>query len=475
MSLFKRTPPATKGQAATRGHKNPLAALFEDFDEESLVHIYQNCQTTTLQENQSLFENATSIDSLFLILSGCLLLSCRHQSANYIFEFHEGSLCGFFPCGDESEIAYGLKSKTTSNVIEITHHVFNNFPDILKGKLYSKANNTLAKITIFSLSKALQLSSKNNSLTSFIYNNEQKKKEVVQSELIQSVIQKIPKLPTYTGNLLAKLLDENTSIQEIAEPIQKDPSLTGIVLKNVNSAYYGLQNKISNIQQAIVYLGFSNVYQIILNDAVKNIIPANQEFFDIQDHSTVISILSHDISRLSKKSKPINLTTIGILHDIGKIVVLLLKRKYQNIKDLFDLLDDAAIGASLLASWELPACVFQVIENQHVPEFCPPEKLDHPYRDEIAILYLAHVYYDLLVGKNAISTLYAPEYMSMLHLPHTDLLRFYQETIIPNLLKNQKRLPESVHSLLTRPALPENRPQESSVAPPVRTPAENLL
>jgi hypothetical protein len=69
MSLFKRTQSATKDQASTRGHKHPLATLVEDFDEESLIHIYQNCQTTTLQENQSLFENATSIDSLFLILS----------------------------------------------------------------------------------------------------------------------------------------------------------------------------------------------------------------------------------------------------------------------------------------------------------------------------------------------------------------------------------------------------------------------
>jgi HD-like signal output (HDOD) protein len=302
----------------------------------------------------------------------------------------------------------------------------------------------------------LQLSIKNQYLTSFIQISEVKKKDIIKSELIQNVIQKIPKLPTYTGNLLAKLLDENTSIQEIAEPIQQDPSLAGIVLKNVNSAYYGLQNKISNIQQAIVYLGFNNVYHIILNDAIKNVIPASKEFYEVQDHSTVISIISHEISRLSKKSKPLNLTTIGILHDIGKIVVLLLKRKYPNIQELFDLLDDAAIGASLLESWDLPACVFQVIEHQHVPEFCAPEKLEQPYRDDIAILYLAHVYYDLLVKNTTFSTIYLPEYISMLGLPYKDALRFYQEAILPTLLKNQKRLPETIRHLLAQAVPAEN-------------------
>jgi hypothetical protein len=175
------------------------------------------------------------------------------------------------------------------------------------------------------------------------------------------------------------------------------------------------------------------------------------------------------------KSKPLNLTTIGILHDIGKIVVLLLKRKYHNIKDLFDLLDDAGIGASLLESWDLPACVFQVIENQHVPEFCPPENLDHPYRNEIAILYLAHVYYDLLVGKTTVSTMYLPEYLSMLNLPHADPLRLYQDTLFPALLKNQKRLPETVRNLLLHTSPPDTKSLTPAAEPRVRPPAKNLL
>jgi hypothetical protein len=48
------------------------------------------------------------------------------------------------------------------------------------------------------------------------------------------------------------------------------------------------------------------------------------------------------------------------------------------------------------------------------------------------------------------ATIYLPEYMSMLQLPHDDPLRFYQEVIVPTLLKNHNRLPETIRHLLTQ-------------------------
>ena len=139
--------------------------------------------------------------------------------------------------------------------------------------------------------------------------------------------------------------------------------------------------------------------------------------------------------------------TIGLLHDIGKIVVFLLKRKYANIQSLLEILDDAAIGGSLLQSWGLPERIFQVIENHRLPEFCPPGSLQHEYKDEIAILYLAHVYSDMLMDKLLSSTIYLNDYLSMLGIPQNGL-QFYEAAILPALLKNQKRLPDAIRAIL---------------------------
>jgi HD-like signal output (HDOD) protein len=298
-----------------------------------------------------------------------------------------------------------------------------------------------------SIARSNHIAEKNSRLISYINSLDSRGREAVYSELIQNIINKIPKLPSYAYGLLEKLMDENTSIQDIATPIQNDPALAGIVLKTVNSAYYGLQRKVSDIHNAILHLGFNNVYQIILNHAVKSVVSEGSEFQEIQFHSTLISIISHEISILSNKSKPLTMMTIGLLHDIGKIVVFLLQRKYANIHSLLEILDAAAIGASLLQSWELPERIFQVIENQHLPEFCPPDSLQHAYKDDIAILYLAHVYADMLMEKSLSSTIYFNEYLSLLGIPQNGV-QFYEAAMLPALLKNQKRLPDAIRTIL---------------------------
>src|SRR4249919_1314443 len=46
---------------------------------------------------------------------------------------------------------------------------------------------------------------------------------------------------------------------------------------SVELPYYGLQEKIVSLHHAILYLGFNNVYQIILENSMKNIMPQDEE------------------------------------------------------------------------------------------------------------------------------------------------------------------------------------------------------
>ena len=95
-------------------------------------------------------------------------------------------------------------------------------------------------------------------------------------------------------------MSEEVSVQEITKSIQKDSSLVGAILKTVNSSYYGLSQEISDVHHAIMSLGFNNIYQLILNQSIKNAMDGNPGFDSIQSHSTLISIISHQISTLSK-------------------------------------------------------------------------------------------------------------------------------------------------------------------------------
>jgi len=81
-------------------------------------------------------------------------------------------------------------------------------------------------------------------------------------------------------------------------------------------------------------------------------------------HSYIISLIAGEIALHCQKSKPLFNTTIGTLHDIGKIVMLLLKRKYPHIKDLVNMIDDSKVGSCLLRNLESPENITKIIEYQ---------------------------------------------------------------------------------------------------------------
>src|SRR2546422_11759015 len=52
-------------------------------------------------------------------------------------------------------------------------------------------------------------------------------------------------------SLSSKLLEDNVSAKEVTESVQEEPALAAAILKTVNSAYYGLPEKMSSLHHAI--------------------------------------------------------------------------------------------------------------------------------------------------------------------------------------------------------------------------------
>jgi HD-like signal output (HDOD) protein len=242
------------------------------------------------------------------------------------------------------------------------------------------------------------------------------------------------------------------SAKEVTESVQEEPALASEILKRVNSAYYGLQEKVSSLHHAILYLGFNNVYQLILENSVKNILPQDESYEKIRLHSYMISLIASQISADCQKSKPLINGTVGILHDVGKIITLLLKRRYPNIKAMIDMLDASKIGSCLLRTWEFPENIIKIIEYQYDPEFSHPDNIADEYKYETSILYMAHICYDLLMGEETMSTIFIDDYMAVLGMKQKDYREFYQQKVFPVLVKNQKRLPDKICHLLQEQA-----------------------
>jgi hypothetical protein len=142
-------------------------------------------------------------------------------------------------------------------------------------------------------------------------------------------------------------------------------------------------------------------------------------------------------------------TTIGLMHDVGKIATTLLVEKYPEITPFASLLDTAKIGADLVRSWGLPTRIGDVIQFQNHVEFAPPESIEHGYGKEVAILHLAHSFEGMVTGNlvEAARSPFVNDCCAYLKIPGT-AAEIYKTKILPSLVKGKGKLPLEIRELI---------------------------
>lgn len=141
-------------------------------------------------------------------------------------------------------------------------------------------------------------------------------------------IEKLPSLPQIVIKLIKVVNSAYSSADDVARLIDKDPALTGSVLRLANSAFYGMPRSISSVSSAVVVLGFNTIRSIVLSAAVMKIFrpAAMNGYFDPQlfwNHSVTCAAGAKVLSQNCTDSithDPESAFCAGILHDIGKLI-----------------------------------------------------------------------------------------------------------------------------------------------------------
>ncbi|MCF6291508.1 MAG: HDOD domain-containing protein [Desulfobacterales bacterium] len=271
------------------------------------------------------------------------------------------------------------------------------------------------------------------------------------SELIQGILEKIPRLPMYQSRLLTQLLDEKASTDRLIEMAGTDSSLVSTVLKTINSYYYNLPSPIADFRHAVIFLGFNQIYQLVQKNSIQKSMPDTEEFRGLHAHSNLIALVSYEISLLSKRGKPMVVSITGLLHDIGKSVILLLKGNNPRLAGLLDTLNHARLGALLLRKWDIPATIHQSIEFLRAADFSPLADIPEDFRDPVAILYLAHLCGDYLTS-GRIS--YHPGEFTLDYVEHLGFKEqpadFVLKQVLPVLKNKQHTYPEEIRQILAQ-------------------------
>lgn len=231
-------------------------------------------------------------------------------------------------------------------------------------------------------------------------------KEVKRYELagrIAREVDNIPMIPEHIQELKKMITDSFSDIHLIESVILKDPSLSAIVLKTANSAFYSPMGTIETVLEGIKILGNKGLnnlltifgaYKLLENEADK------ERVEKIIEHSEKTAFFVKEL--IEFKNIPIKLDDIflpALLHDMGKLIIEgLVPEIYYILEDFEtanhiprDVLEDLMgglyhdiVGYILAKKWNFSPRTCDSIKFHHHP------RESDAYFDEVFTIYLAN-------------------------------------------------------------------------------------
>jgi HD-like signal output (HDOD) protein len=135
----------------------------------------------------------------------------------------------------------------------------------------------------------------------------------------------ISSVKSVVSGIVRIINDPRSTVRELKGLIETDPPLTARLLRIANSAFYSLQRKVSEIEQAIVLIGFDELKELALNQKVCELFAKGDrvERYSrplLWKHSVAVALLSKMIYRKEFGLKGDNMYAAGLLHDLGIVV-----------------------------------------------------------------------------------------------------------------------------------------------------------
>jgi len=215
------------------------------------------------------------------------------------------------------------------------------------------------------------------------------------------VIAKVKRLPAVSQAALklVSLLDQPAvSNEDVVTVLKYDDVLTAKLLRACNSPYFGFEEKIFSVEQAVLILGHQQILHMVLSlafgGAMSTTLPGYAiEARELWSHSVTTAVAAEQLAKngLPMELEPPVAFTAGLLHDIGKLALnqvldadaqsairsrIAQSQFPRNLAEREVLgTDHAEVGARLLETWRLPDEIVEAVANHHHPVSTPVPKL----------------------------------------------------------------------------------------------------
>jgi putative nucleotidyltransferase with HDIG domain len=227
------------------------------------------------------------------------------------------------------------------------------------------------------------------------------------ASLIQEVAHRLERgeinLPPYPQiNVKFKeLLNKGANAAEAHALLKKDVGISSKLISLSNSAYYRGVTENKTLEHAITRLGFrvtKNCVEVITNRSLYR--ASNKKYNDLLkalwEHSLACAYASEIASKILKLKAPEEVFTIGLLHDIGRLILLQLVSELEtngvfgkelDMSEVLETLNahHGRFGAQLLKRWGFPEGYCQIcMYHDNLEEADPVSK-------ELLVIHMANL------------------------------------------------------------------------------------
>jgi HD-like signal output (HDOD) protein len=212
--------------------------------------------------------------------------------------------------------------------------------------------------------------------------------------LVNNTIE-LPTMPEVLLKLNEVITNSDASAADVAKVVSKDPAVATNILRIVNSAYYGLQVRVSSVSLAVSVMGFNMTKKVALKAAVFSAFGKRREKIQHFDplafwrHAIYTGVTARTLAANAQAFTdvhPEDIYIAGLLHDIGKIILMekaaprylaMLRRAVQEGRpetavEAEDFgFTHADVGSVLAIKWSLPEDLAIAIRYHHAPSRDP--------------------------------------------------------------------------------------------------------
>ena len=197
---------------------------------------------------------------------------------------------------------------------------------------------------------------------------------------------KLPEIPSIIFKLNDTIADPFSSADDIAQVISKSPGLSALLLRIVNSAFYGFPSRIDSVARAVTIIGSKEVTALAVGISTMEVFKdVPKSVFDMRaftQHSLSCGILSRILAASGNIRNTEQMFVSGLLHDIGRLVifkyypqaaVLALSAQSTGSESLIDSekkilgFRHTDIAADLFEKWKFPVALIQNVVFHHRP------------------------------------------------------------------------------------------------------------